>query len=268
VVEACEYRKSFLNIKPTIALITNIDNDHLDFYKDIENIQRGFREFVLQIEKDGHLIVNVKNITISPVLKNLKTNIINSKNYFEDKLKLKIPGEYNKENASFAFAVADILGIDKMKAMKSLKNFSGTWRRFEYKGKTKNGALIYDDYAHHPTEIKAALSRAREFFSKKKIFVVFQPHLYSRTKILLNDFAEAFKDADEVILAPIYAAREKFDPSISFEILVKKIKNAKVASFNDFSKIGKYLFKKLKKENVLITMGAGDVYKIVEKLVL
>ncbi|MFH0755533.1 MAG: UDP-N-acetylmuramate--L-alanine ligase [bacterium] len=265
VVEACEYRKSFLNIKPTIALITNIDNDHLDFYKDIEDIQCAFKEFALQIKKGGHLIINIKKNIFN--LENLKTNIIHSKNYFENKLKLKAPGKHNKENASFAFAVADILGIDKMKARKSLEDFSGTWRRFEYKGKTKSGALVYDDYAHHPTEIKATLSGTREFFGKKKIFVVFQPHLYSRTKILLNDFAKVFKDADEIVLAPIYAAREKFDSSISSEILVKKTKNTKAISLNNFDEIEKYLLKKLKKENVLITIGAGDVYKIGEKLV-
>ncbi len=262
VVEACEYRKSFLNIKPTIAVITNIDNDHLDFYKDIKDIQNAFKEFISQIEKKGHVITNIKNKTVFPVLKNTKANIINSEVFFDKKLKLKIPGEHNKKNASLVFAVADILGINKDKVRKSLEDFSGTWRRFEYKGKTKNGALVYDDYGHHPTEIKATLSGAREFFGKKKIFVVFQPHLYSRTKILLNDFAKAFKDADEVLLTPIYAAREKFDPTITSEILAKRIKNTKALFFNNFSEIEFYLSKKLKKGNVLITVGAGDVYKM------
>jgi UDP-N-acetylmuramate--alanine ligase len=266
VVEACEYRKSFLNIKPTVALITNIDNDHLDYYKDIADIQNAFKEFISQVEEDGHIITDIENKTVCPILRNLSGNIINSKNFFESRLKLKTPGEHNRRNASLALALAEVLGIDKEKAKKSLEDFSGTWRRFEYKGKTKNGALIYDDYGHHPTEIKATLAGAREFFGKKKIIAVFQPHLYSRTKILLNDFAKAFKDADEVLLVPVYAAREKNDPEISSKILAKKIKNTKAKSFDSFGKIEKYLSKKLKKGNVLITIGAGDVYKIGESL--
>ena len=299
IVESCEYQKSFLNIKPTIALITNIDNDHLDFYKDLEAIQNAFKEFISQVEESGYIISDIKHKTVCPLIKNLKANIINSKDYFKENLKLKIPGKHNKENASLALAVAKILGIDKKKAKKSLENFSGTWRRFEYKGKTKKGILVYDDYGHHPTEVKATLSGAREFFGKKKIFVVFQPHLFSRTKLLLNDFAKAFKDADEVLLAPIYSAREKFDPSISSEILADKIRlslrakrgnpasschsrgggnlglgpricedgKRKVISFANFNEIENYLSKKLKKGNVLLTMGAGDVYKIGETLV-
>jgi UDP-N-acetylmuramate--alanine ligase len=266
IVEACEYRRSFLNIKPTIALITNIDNDHLDYYKDIADIQSAFKEFITQVGDNGHIITDIKNKAVCPVLKNIKGNIINSKDYFQSKLKLKIPGEHNKEDASLALAVADILGIDKKLAKKSLEEFSGTWRRFEYKGITKNGVLVYDDYGHHPTEIKATLAGAREFFGKKKIFVAFQPHLYSRTKILLNDFSKAFKDADEVLIAPIYAAREKLDPTITSEILAKKIKNTKALAFNDFGEIEEYLSKKLKNGNVLITVGAGDIYKIGENL--
>ncbi len=266
VVEACEYRRSFLNIKPTIALITNIDNDHLDYYKDIKDIQNAFGEFILEVDKNNYVVADINNKAVSPVLKGIKANIINSKDFFEKDLKLKIPGEHNKEDASFALAIAQILGIDKSKAIKSLEEFTGTWRRFEYKGETKNGVLIYDDYGHHPTEIKATLSGAREFFGKKKIFVAFQPHLYSRTKILLNDFATAFGDADEILVAPIFAAREKFDPSITSEILVDKIKRAKALSFNNFSEIENYLSKKLKKDDVLITIGAGDIYKVGENL--
>ncbi len=266
IVEACEYRKSFLNIKPTVALITNIDNDHLDFYKDINDIQNAFVEFISQVEKDGHVITDIKNKTITPVLKGLKSNIIDSKKSLNNKLKLKVPGKHNRENASLVMALGNVLGIDSKKVIKSLKDFSGTWRRFEYKGKTKNGVLVYDDYAHHPTEIKATLQGAREFFGKKKIFIVFQPHLYSRTKLLLNDFATAFKGIDEVLVAPIYAAREKPDVSINSGILVKAIKNTKASSFNNFSDIENYLSKNLKKGSVLITIGAGDIYKIGENI--
>ncbi len=266
VVESCEYRKSFLNIEPTIAIVTNIDNDHLDFYKDLASIQSAFTEFVNKVPKSGYIICNPKDKIVPPVLKDIQAKVISSEEFFNKELKMKVPGEHNKKNASMALAVAHILQIDKHKAIKSIEEFSGTWRRFEYKGNTKDGVIIYDDYGHHPTEIKATLSGAREFFGNKKITVAFQPHLFSRTKLLLNDFAVAFKDADKVLLAPIYPAREAFDPTISSEILADKIKNKKAISFNSFDEIEKYVRENLKKDEVFMTIGAGDVYKIGENL--
>lgn len=266
IVEACEYRKSFLDIVPTVALVTNIDNDHLDFYKDIKDIQNAFGEFIAQTPKTGHVISHAKNKTVASILKHAGGKVIDAKKYIDHKLKLKIPGAHNRENASLVLALADILGIPEKKAKKSLADFSGTWRRFEYKGKTKAGAIVYDDYGHHPTEVKATLAGAREFFGKKKIIVAFQPHLYSRTKLLLNDFAKSFADADEVLIAPIYAAREKIDPSITSEMLAKKIKNTKAEAFADFKTMEEYLKKNLKKNTVLITMGAGDIYKVGDTL--
>ncbi len=266
VVESCEYRKSFLNIEPTIAIVTNIDNDHLDFYKDIVDIKNAFTEFVNKVPKNGYLVYNKKDKTVEPTTKNTLGRVVDSNDFYDKDLVLKVPGIHNKKNASMALAVAHILGIDKHKAIKSIEEFSGTWRRFEYKGNTKDGVIIYDDYGHHPTEIKASLSGAREFFGSKKIVVAFQPHLFSRTKLLLSDFAVAFKDADEVLLAPIYPAREVFDSTISSEILSKKIKNTKVISFNSFEEIEKYVRENLKKDEVFMTIGAGDIYKIGEKL--
>ncbi|MFA5934689.1 MAG: UDP-N-acetylmuramate--L-alanine ligase [Candidatus Paceibacterota bacterium] len=267
VVESCEYRKSFLNIEPTVAIVTNIDNDHLDFYKDLADIQSAFTEFVNKVPKSGYIICNPRDKIVSPILSDIKAKVISSEEFFDRELKMKVPGDHNKKNASMALAVAHILQIDKHKALKSVEGFSGTWRRFEHKGETKDGVIVYDDYAHHPTEIKATLKGAREFFNNKKIIVVFQPHLFSRTKLLLNDFAKSFNDADEVLLAPIYPAREVFDPTISSEILSGKIKNKKVISFKSFEDIEKYIKENLKKGDVLITVGAGDVYKIGEGLV-
>lgn len=267
VVESCEYRKSFLNIEPTVAIVTNIDNDHLDFYKDIVDIQNAFTEFVNKVPKNGYLVYNKKDKTVEPTTKNTLGRVVNSNDFYDKDLVLKVPGIHNKKNASMALAAAHILGIDKHKTIKSIEEFSGIWRRFEYKGDTKDGVIVYDDYGHHPTEIKATLSGAREFFGNKKITVAFQPHLFSRTKLLLNDFAVAFKDADEVLLAPIYPAREVFDPTISSEILSKKIKNTKAIYFNSFDEIEKYVRENLKKDEVFMTIGAGDVYKISENLV-
>ncbi|MFA6226864.1 MAG: UDP-N-acetylmuramate--L-alanine ligase [Candidatus Paceibacterota bacterium] len=269
VVEACEYKRSFLNIEPTIVAITNIDNDHLDYYKDIKDIQSAFNKFAKKAPEKGFVICNIKDKNISGATAGISAKIVNWADFKADKLRLKVPGEHNKKDASVALAVAHLLGIDKKKAEKSLEGFVGTWRRFEYKGETKSGVIVYEDYAHHPTEIKATLKGAREMFPKQKIVVVFQPHLFSRTKLLLRDFGKAFSDADEILLAPIYPAREAFDPTISSEILAEEInKNKKTAqSFTSFEDIEKELINKLKKGDILITMGAGEAYKIGEEII-
>nr|MBA3551221.1 UDP-N-acetylmuramate--L-alanine ligase [Patescibacteria group bacterium] len=165
-------------------------------------------------------------------------------------------------------AVADVLEIPRAQAKKSLESFSGTWRRFEYKGSTKKGVEIYDDYGHHPTEIVATLKGTRELFPDKKITAIFQPHLYSRTKQHLKEFATAFSDVDQVIIAPIYAAREPEDTSISAAILSDQIimNNGSSIALPSFEAIEKYITDKCKKGDIVITMGAGDIYKVGEHL--
>ncbi|MDO8512511.1 MAG: Mur ligase family protein, partial [bacterium] len=269
IVEACEYKRSFLNIWPTIVVITNIDRDHLDYYKDLPDIQSAFREFVLKIPEGGFLICDTGDESLKPIIKDLKCRVINFTEYLKPenlphKIELQLPGEHNRRNASVALAVADVLRLNQEETFKSLASFAGTWRRFEYKGETKNGIIVYDDYAHHPTEIKATLQGFREKFPDKEITIIFQPHLYSRTKLLLNDFAEALKSANKVILAPIYAAREQFDETISSNMLAEKIKElgGNVLAFPNPSAIADYLKTNLSPNSVLITMGAGDVYKV------
>ncbi|OGY64578.1 MAG: hypothetical protein A3I89_02675 [Candidatus Harrisonbacteria bacterium RIFCSPLOWO2_02_FULL_41_11] len=265
VVEACEYKRSFLNINPKIAIITNIDNDHLDYYKSVKNIQKAFGEFAAKLGKDGYLICNPNGKYMKPVVKIAKCEIIDYTKLPRD-FKLKVIGEHNLDNAQAAFAVGKMLGIRENTIRKSLENFSGTWRRFEYKGKTKNGVLVYDDYGHHPAEIKATLKAVREAFANKKIFCVFQPHLYSRTKLLMNDFAKSFNDADAVIVMDIYAAREKNDGTSSADLVKKTQKYHKNARYaENFSKAAKILIAETKKGDLVITMGAGDVYKIGEQ---
>jgi UDP-N-acetylmuramate--alanine ligase len=269
IVEACEYKKSFLNLSPDILVITNIDNDHLDYYKNIRNIQKAFGQMISKVPPDGFIVCapNDKNIKEAIKFSNLRAKIID---YAGEKIdfKLMIPGEHNVLNAKAAMATVELAGVKKASAEKYLKNFSGVWRRVEYKGKVypakrgEKGALIYDDYGHHPTEIRATLKGAREQFPNKKIIVVFQPHLYSRTKLLLNDFSRSFNSADEIIITDIYAAREKDDGSIHAKDLAEKITNAVYLA--GFSEIKKRLKKEADKDTVIITLGAGDVYKIGE----
>ncbi len=264
VVEACEYQRSFLNIHPQVLIITNIDNDHLDYYKDIYDVISAFNEVARKVPESGFVIANTQNSYVKRALRGVKAVIVDYSSYNVSKLNLKVPGAHNKENAKAVLALVSVLRSDEIKAEEALENFSGTWRRFEYKGKTASGAEVYDDYAHHPTEVKATLAGTREKFPDKRIVVVFQPHLYSRTKLLLDDFARAFGDADEVILAPIYAAREPFDPSITSEILAEKIGARALA---DFESVEKHLRDNLREGDIIITMGAGDIYKVGENLV-
>lgn len=270
VVEACEYRRSFLNINPKILIITNIDNDHLDYYKNIEDIKNAFHEMAMKVPSDGFVICNPDDENIADVIKDINAKVINWQDYFDKDLKLKIPGVHNKKDAAAATAAADILGISKSDSQKHLEKFPGTWKRFEFRGKLRQGSILYDDYAHHPTEIITTLEGFRELYPKNngwKITVVFQPHLFSRTKLLLNDFAKSFKDADEVLILPIYFAREEDDGSISSDILANEINkisnNSK--SFPSFKELEQYMevgLPYMNDKNIIITMGAGEASKI------
>jgi len=279
IVEACEYRRSFLNLSPRLVVITNIDNDHLDYYKDLADIQSAFAEFIAKLPTDGILVCDSNDERLKPILEQLKLKNPRCRvvDYTKKDLagtQLKIPGAHNVKNAQAAMAVALAAGISEKVARQALADFTGTWRRFEFKGKTKAGAIVYDDYAHHPSEIKAMLAGAREAFPNHQIIAIFQPHLYSRTRLLLNDFGTSFHDAAEVILLPIYAAREAFDPIISSEILAEKINKQGVSAhfvadfpaakdYLDFLTANSYKLK----ATLIITIGAGDVYQIAEKLI-
>lgn len=249
VVEADEYNKHFLNFNPFITVVTNIEADHLDCYKDLADIQNAFDKFLSQSEN----------------------KILDYTKYLEKVPKLIIPGIHNRMNAAAALAVADFLNIKEEDAQKSIAQFSGTWRRLEKRGETKEGIIIYDDYAHHPTEIKASLEALRELYptGEKKITIVFQPHLYSRTKALFNDFAKAFKGADNIFLLPIFFAREEKDESISSDKLASAICLAgdKAKAFSDFESAQNFIKDlNLGENDVFVTMGAVEAYKVADKI--
>lgn len=270
VVEGCEYKKSFLNLHPYILVITNIEADHLDYYKNLDNIKKAFRELAERVPQDGFIVTDLENENVKEVIAGLKCKIIDYNFADVSKVSLvKMPGEHNLQNARVAIKVLEALGVTGEPVIKSINNFSGVWRRFEYIGKMKTGALVYDDYAHHPTEIKAFLRAARGTFVGKKIIAVFQPHLFSRTKDFLTDFSKSFSNADEIIILPIYKAREIDTGEISSQMLVDKIKGeGKVALLGEnFKEVIDYLNSKTHEDCVVTTIGAGETNLLAEELV-
>ena len=249
VVEADEYNRHMLHLHPYIGVITNIEADHLDCYKDLDDIKKAFDQFLTQSEN----------------------KISNYDEYLSKVPKLLVPGEHNRKNAALALAIADFLNIGEKVAQKSLSEFTGTWRRLEKRGMTEAGTIIYDDYAHHPTEVRASIEGLRELYPSdvKKITIIFQPHLYSRTKALFDDFAKCFHGADKIVLLPIYFAREDPDESISSGKLAEAVcqNGDKAIAFTDFELAEEYLKGQIfGKDDIFVTMGAGEAYKVADKL--
>ena len=272
VVEACEYERSFLNIKPKILVITNIEADHLDYYKNLKDIQSAFSKLMEQTEQLVVFNSKDKNSSI-PVAdyedRKPKNGFVDYMKYIDKVPKLSVPGTHNRLNAAAALAVAEMLNIPEELAQKSLAEFSGTWRRLEKKGETKEGAIVYDDYAHHPTEIRASLQALRELYPKAGITILFQPHLYSRTKAFFEEFATSFKGANKVMLLPVYFAREEKDESVSSEKLAEAIKKTgeKAEAFADFASAEVAVAAlNLGSEDIFVTMGAGEAHKVAEKV--
>lgn len=291
VTEACEYMDSFLNLRPSIGVVLNIDSDHLDYFKGIEHIVRSFKKFVSQIPDEGVVVAFSENPFMGDVIRSAKHVITYGFNdgndfcarrvAFNDKgfpgydlyhmgnkvchIQLNIPGEHNVLNSLAAFATCDYLGIDADTITSALNKFKGTHRRFDFIGTTANGVSVIDDYAHHPTEIRATLKGARNL-KFNKLWCVFQPHTYTRTKALFDDFVDAFKDVDKLIITDIYAAREKDVYGVSSHQLVQEIKRRHpeldAYYIRDFDDISKFLKKGTENGDVVMTMGAGDVYKV------
>jgi len=270
VVEACEYRRSFLNINPSILVITNIEADHLDYYKDIDDIKNAFHELAMKVPESGFVICDTSDENVKEVVNGIKAKVIDYTPFVEKEELLTVPGKHNRLNGGAALAVCSTLEMSEVESGKSLASFKGTWRRLEKKGVTGAGTVVYDDYAHHPTEIKASLQALREIYPKgsKKITVLFQPHLYSRTKALFKEFSESFGLADEVLLLPIYFAREAPDPEVSSGILADAIVETgqSAIAFDTFELAEAYVSGlSLSKEDIFVTMGAGEAYKVAEK---
>lgn len=293
ITEACEYTNSFLSLKPKVGLILNIDADHLDFFKDLEDIRHSFHRFAGNIKKDGTLIINGRIPHLEEITDGISAKVltygpegsdyqaagisydrfgIGSFEVLHDgrslgRFSLNVPGEHNISNATCAIAAADVLGISMDDCRRGLMEFHGADRRFQVKGTLDNGATVIDDYAHHPTEIMATLKAAKNY-PHRRIICVFQPHTYTRTKALMSGFAEALSIADEVVLAPIYAARETDTLGISSDTLRQNIANLGTDAyyFTAFSQIEDFIRSHSEKDDLIITMGAGDIVKVGEQL--
>ncbi len=293
ITEACEYMDSFLSLRPKIEIILNIDSDHLDYFKDIDHIVKSFKCFADSVGPDGRIIAYQANPFVNTVIKDLP-NVITfglsencmyygSNITFDDRglpqftvyckgqalcdLHLAVPGEHNVLNAIAAIACCHSLGVDMDVIKETLEKYHGTQRRFDIIGTTDGGIKIVDDYAHHPTEIKATLSAAKNI-PHKNLWCLFQPHTYTRTLALFDQFAEAFEDADKLILTEIYAAREKNIYRVSSRDLVDEIKkqhpNKEVYFIKDFGEIADYVLEYGQEGDLVLTMGAGDIYKVAE----
>ncbi len=294
VMEACEYKDSFLNFRPTHGIILNIDEDHLDYFENLDQIVGSFIKFAQSIPKKGALIVNADDYNARKVMGHVNCPVITigitqdavyqAKNItFSDKglpqfdvvfeeqvimtCRLSIPGQHNIYNSLSAIAVAHHIGIPNDTILSALAEFSNAGRRFEDLGYFK-GARIVDDYAHHPTEIKATLNAATKI-PHNRVVCVFQPHTYTRTHELLHEFSTAFTGADEIIVTDIYAAREIDENIVHAKDLVAKIKEEgqNVLYISSFDEIEKHLSETLEEDDLVFTMGAGDIYKLGKQIV-
>lgn len=289
LTEACEYTNSFLSFFPKIGIILNVDADHLDFFKDLEDIRSSFKKFTELLPQDGTLIISGDIENLNYFTDTLSCQVItfgSNKNFnysaadisFDelgcpsytllrkgqavDHIALSVTGIHNVYNSLAAIACGDLLGIDLDTIKKALLAFSGTERRFEFKGEI-GGVTIIDDYAHHPTEIKATLNAA-ENYPHKHLWCVFQPHTYTRTKALMDDFAEALALGENIVLADIYPARETDNLGISSQDLAAKLQalGKTCHYFSSFDEIEEFLLENCNSGDLLITMGAGDVVNI------
>ena len=296
VAEACEYDGSFLNLAPTVGVITNIEEDHLDYYENIGMIINAFGDFASLVSPEGLLVVNKHDSNVALAAQKANSTVesysldepsdwrgelivggdgvrkfrVYRKNEFFSEMSLKIPGAHNVLNALAATAVCTFIGVDKECIKSALSTFSGANRRFQIIGE-KNSVKVIDDYAHHPTEIFVTLKAAREMYPERRIWCVFQPHQYSRTRHLLKGFARSFQFADKVIFADIYAARDSdFDKTaMNSKTLCEYTQSAGVDARHipQLCDIANKLSVMAKPGDVVITMGAGDVWKLAHDLV-
>ena len=267
VVESCEYHNSFHHLSPQIIIVTNCEPDHPDFFPDADAYFAAFRSFAERLPETGILIADFSDPTIKALFGSIAARTIDSADFLSQVPAMAIPGEHNRHNAAQVLALFHALELPLTTAQESLACFRGTWRRFEHKGEIE-GIQVFDDYAHHPTELLATLAAFREKFPQQKVWAVFQPHQYSRTREYLDEFAASFGDADEVLIPNIYRVRDSEEDvaSVSAEQLVAKINAHGVAARHtlDFPQTIGILQAETTPGDVVISIGAGPVHQVAE----
>ena len=267
IVEACEYRRDFLSLRPDVLVILNLEHEHPDYYADLADVQAAFRSLIEQVNEGGVVVTNPKDPNIAPILEDAPVRVVDYTEALDLSLPLRQPGLHNRYNAAAALSVATLEKLDRSDVRTTLSQFAGTWRRFEYKGECR-GAAIFDDYAHHPTEIAATLAGARELYPRARLTIIFQPHTFSRTAALFGEFARALAQADRAYILPIYGAREINEQNISSrELAVRALEfNSEVSYVESFEAAQAELMPTLSGDDVVIVMGAGDVTDLASEL--
>lgn len=275
VLEADEWNKSFLHYTPHIAIVTNIDAEHLDTYKNVEKIEKTFSQFLKKVSEDGIIIANADDERLARVAGAFGNKVrwysMGDSAVSAVRKVLRVPGEHNISNALAALTLGRAMGIPDTHILKALSRFSGCWRRFEFKG-LLHGAHIFSDYGHHPTEIKATIAAARDRFPMRRVWCVYQPHQFQRLQYLWNDFLGAFDLADRVCFLPVYdvagrevkSAKYKVNSSRLSKAIAKRGKNVRYAA--NFKKAERMLREEVKAGDVVLVMGAGDIYTLADKL--
>jgi UDP-N-acetylmuramate--alanine ligase len=267
IVEACEYKRDFLFLKPDVLVITNVEYEHTDYYKDLADVQSAFRSLVEQVNEGGVVVIDTKHPNILPIIKDAPVKVLDYNELFDISLPLKQPGMHNRMNAAAALTVAEHEKLDVKEATQALSDFAGTWRRFEFKGEFQ-GAPVYDDYAHHPTEIKATLGGLHELYPDKNIIAISELHTYSRTASLFDDFAKVTVCADQFYFLPIYAAREENTTGVSVkELAVKSLEyNPHTSYVPTYETMIDTLKQTVTDKDVIIFLGAGNITKLAIEL--
>lgn len=267
VVEACEYRRDFLHLAPDVLVITNIEADHLDYYHDLADVQDAFRTLAGKVPADGVIIANATDPQVRPAIEGAAATVLDYKPNVDLDLVLTQPGLHNRMNAAAAQTTATFLDIEPPIIRSALEHFAGTWRRFQYKGDVA-GAPVYDDYAHHPTEIRAVIAGAREKYPDRHLTVVFQPHMYSRTHELFDDFIHVLAKADRVVMVPIYAAREANESGVSSEQIIAVLieQGIDAVHYQTLEAAALAVKESVGAEDVVLVLGAGDVTQIADQL--
>jgi UDP-N-acetylmuramate--alanine ligase len=267
IVEACEYKRDFLFLKPDVLVITNVEYEHTDYYKDLADVQDAFRTLVSQVNEGGVVVTDTKHPNIIPIIKDSPVPVIDYVEYLDMQIVLKQPGLHTRMNVAAATAVGLHEKLEQAVVAAALSEFAGTWRRFEYKGEFQ-GAPVFDDYAHHPTELQATLLGVRELYPDKNIIAISELHTYSRTASLFNDFAKITALADRFYFLPIYAAREENVSGVSVkELAVKSLEyNRNVSYVPTYELMIDTLKQVVIDRDVVVFLGAGNITKLTAEL--